>query len=135
MGGPGGQTGVRRENRSEFYRGKTVRIIVGFSAGGGYDQYSRVIARHLAKYIPGSPAVIVDNMPGAGSIIAANHVYNAAPKDGTVVGNISGPIVLEQLFRGAVGPVRYGKVSLSSGPRQRKLHDDCHQANWNHQIR
>ena len=83
---------------ASFYRGKTVRIIVGFSAGGGYDQYSRVIARHLAKYIPGSPAVIVDNMPGAGSIIAANHVYNAAPKDGTVVGNISGPIVLEQLF-------------------------------------
>ena len=52
---------------ASFYRGKTVRIIVGFSAGGGYDQYSRVIARHLAKYIPGSPAVIVDNMPGAGS--------------------------------------------------------------------
>jgi tripartite-type tricarboxylate transporter receptor subunit TctC len=83
---------------ADFYRGKTVRIVVGFSAGGGYDQYSRVIARHLSKYIPGNPAVIVDNMPGVGSIIAANHVYNAAPKDGTIVGNISGPIVLEQLF-------------------------------------
>jgi len=83
---------------ASFYHGKTVRIVVGFSAGGGYDQYSRVIARHLSKYIPGNPAVIVDNMPGAGSIIAANHVYNAAPKDGTVIGNISGPIVLEQLF-------------------------------------
>jgi tripartite-type tricarboxylate transporter receptor subunit TctC len=83
---------------ASFYRGKTVRIVVGFSAGGGYDQYSRVIARHLAKYIPGNPAVIVDNMSGVGSIIAANHVYNAAPKDGTVIGNISGPIVLEQLF-------------------------------------
>lgn len=81
-----------------FYHGKTVRIIVGFSAGGGYDQYSRMIARHLSKYIPGNPAVIVDNMPGVGSIIAANHVFNAAPKDGTIVGNISGPIVLEQLF-------------------------------------
>jgi tripartite-type tricarboxylate transporter receptor subunit TctC len=83
---------------AEFYRGKTVRIVVGFSAGGGYDQYSRLIARHLSKYIPGNPAVIVDNMPGAGSIIAANHIYNAAAKDGTVIGNISGPIVLEQLF-------------------------------------
>jgi len=83
---------------ASFYNGKTVRIVVGFSAGGGYDQYSRVIARHLSKYIPGNPAVIVDNMPGVGSIIAANHVYNAAPKDGTVIGNISGPIVLEQLF-------------------------------------
>lgn len=83
---------------ADFYRGKTVRIIVGFSAGGGYDQYSRLIARHISRYIPGNPAVIVDNMPGAGSIVAANHTFNAAPKDGTVVGNISGPIVLEQLF-------------------------------------
>jgi tripartite-type tricarboxylate transporter receptor subunit TctC len=83
---------------ADFYRGKTVRIVVGFSAGGGYDQYSRLVARHMSKYIPGNPAVIVDNMPGAGSIIAANHIFNAAPKDGTVLGNISGPIVLEQLF-------------------------------------
>jgi tripartite-type tricarboxylate transporter receptor subunit TctC len=81
-----------------FYRGKTVRIIVGFSAGGGYDQYSRLIGRHLSKHIPGNPAIVVENMAGAGSIIAANHVFNAAPKDGTVIGNISGPIVLEQLF-------------------------------------
>ena len=78
---------------ADFYHGKTVRIVVGFSAGGGYDQYSRLIARHLGKYIPGSPAVIVDNMAGAGSIIAANHTFNAAPKDGTVIGNISGPII------------------------------------------
>lgn len=83
---------------ANFYQGKTVRIVVGFSAGGGYDQYSRVIARHLSKYIPGNPSVIVDNMPGVGSIIAANHIFNAAPKDGTILGNISGPIVLEQLF-------------------------------------
>ena len=83
---------------ADFYHGKTLRIIVGFSAGGGYDQYSRLIARHLSKYIPGNPAIIVDNMSGAGSIIAANHTFKAAPKDGTVVGNISGPIILEQLF-------------------------------------
>src|SRR5499425_3369686 len=83
---------------ADFYRGKTLRIIVGFSAGGGYDQYSRLIARHLSKYIPGNPAIIVDNMTGAGSIIAANHTFKAAPKDGTVIGNISGPIILEQLF-------------------------------------
>ncbi len=83
---------------ADFYRGKTVRIVVGFAAGGGYDTYSRVIARHLAKYIPGSPTVIVENMPGAGSILAANYLYKVGPKDGTVIGNISGPIVLEQLF-------------------------------------
>lgn len=100
MGGqaPGAKSAVDEKAVANFYSGKTVRIVVGFSAGGGYDQYSRVIARHLSKYIPGNPAVIVDNMAGAGSIIAANHTFNAAPKDGTVIGNISGPIILEQLF-------------------------------------
>ena len=92
------KSGFDEKAVAAFYQGKTVRIVVGFSAGGGYDQYSRLIARHLSKYIPGNPSVIVDNMPGVGSIIAANHVFNAAPKDGTIVGNISGPIVLEQLF-------------------------------------
>jgi tripartite-type tricarboxylate transporter receptor subunit TctC len=96
--GQAAKTGFDEKAAAEFYRGKTVRIIVGFSAGGGYDQYSRVIGRHISKYIPGNPAVIVENMPGVGSIIAANHLFNASPKDGTVIGNISGPIVLEQLF-------------------------------------
>lgn len=83
---------------AEFYKGKTVRIIVGFSAGGGYDAYSRVIGRHLHKHIPGNPTVVVDNMAGAGSILAANHISNVAPKDGTIIGNFSGQIILEQLF-------------------------------------
>jgi tripartite-type tricarboxylate transporter receptor subunit TctC len=83
---------------ADFYRGKTVRMVVGFSAGGGYDQYTRLIARHISKYIPGNPNIVVENMAGAGSIIAANHTFNAAPKDATVIGNISGPITLEQLF-------------------------------------
>jgi tripartite-type tricarboxylate transporter receptor subunit TctC len=83
---------------ADFYKGKTVRIIVGFSAGGGYDAYSRLIGRHLHKHIPGNPAVVVDNMAGAGSILAANHMNNVAPKDGTIIGNISGQIILEQLF-------------------------------------
>lgn len=81
-----------------FYKGKTVRIVVGFPPGGGYDSYSRVIGRHLGKHIPGNPTVIVDNMAGAGSIVAANYVFNVAPKDGTIIGNVSGPIILEQLF-------------------------------------
>ena len=103
---------------ADFYHGKTLRIIVGFSAGGGYDQYSRLIARHLSKYIPGNPAVIVDNMAGAGSIIAANHTFSAAPKDGTVIGNISGPIILEQLFANPavqfdMGKFRYLAVPVS----------------------
>src|SRR3990172_10511393 len=112
------KTGFDEKAVADFYRGKTVRIVVGFSAGGGYDQYSRLIGRHLSKYIPGNPAIIVDNMAGAGSIIAANHTFNAAPKDGTVIGNISGPIVLEQLFgtpsiQFDMGKVRYLAVPVS----------------------
>jgi tripartite-type tricarboxylate transporter receptor subunit TctC len=98
MGGEAPKPGFDEKAVANFYHGKTVRIIVGFSAGGGYDQYSRMIARHLSKYIPGNPGVIVENMAGAGSILAANHTFNVAPKDGTVIGNISGPIILEQLF-------------------------------------
>jgi tripartite-type tricarboxylate transporter receptor subunit TctC len=103
---------------ADFYRGKTVRIVVGFSAGGGYDQYSRLIARHLSRHIPGNPNVLVDNMAGAGSMIAANHMYNAVPKDGTVIGNLSGPIVLEQLFGNPavqydMGKFRYLAVPVS----------------------
>src|SRR5262245_66680888 len=64
--------------QESFYKGKTIRIIVGFSAGGGFDTYARALARHLSKHIPGNPAVIVENMAGAGSLIAANHIYNVA---------------------------------------------------------
>jgi len=101
---------------ADFYRGKTVRIIVGFSAGGGYDAYSRLIGRHLHKHIPGNPGVIVDNMAGAGSIIAANYVYNAAPKDGTVIGNISGQIILEQLFANPAVQYDLGKFRYLGVP-------------------
>jgi len=98
---PAAQSPFNEKTVADFYHGKTVKIVVGFTPGGGYDQYSRVIGRHISKYIPGNPAVIVDNMPGAGSIIAANYTFTAAPKDGTVIGNISGPIILEQLFNNA----------------------------------
>src|ERR1041385_2212763 len=80
----------REDDVAAFYAGKTVRIIVGYPPGGGYDAYSRVIGRHLGKHIPGSPTVVIDNMAGAGSIVAANHMFNVAPKDGTVIGNVSG---------------------------------------------
>jgi tripartite-type tricarboxylate transporter receptor subunit TctC len=92
------KSGFDEKAIADFYKGKTVRIIVGFSAGGGYDAYSRLIGRHLHKHIPGNPNVLVDNMAGAGSILAANHINNVAPKDGTIIGNISGQIILEQLF-------------------------------------
>ena len=69
-----------------FYRGKTVKIIVGYTPGGGYDTYARTLAAHIGKNIPGNPTVIVENMDGAGSIKALNYIFTAAPKDGTVFG-------------------------------------------------
>jgi tripartite-type tricarboxylate transporter receptor subunit TctC len=96
--GAAAKSGFDEKTVGDFYSGKTVRIIVGFSAGGGYDAYWRVIGRHLHKHIPGNPSVVVDNMAGAGSILLANHINNVAPKDGTIIGNISGQIILEQLF-------------------------------------
>jgi tripartite-type tricarboxylate transporter receptor subunit TctC len=70
---------------ASFYKGKTVRIIVGFSAGGGYDHYARVLARHIGRHIPGEPNVIVQNMPGAASLNSVRHVATVAPADGTVI--------------------------------------------------
>lgn len=81
-----------------FYRGKTVRIIVGASAGGGYDTYSRTIARHMGKYIPGNPTLVVDNMPGAGFLISANYMYKVAKPDGLTIGHFIGGLFLQQLL-------------------------------------
>src|SRR5918999_204365 len=86
----------------EFYRGKVIRIIVGFSAGGGFDTYARTLSRYLGKYIPGNPTVVVENMTGAGSLIAANHVYKVAKPDGLTIGAFNGNQILGQLV-GAQG--------------------------------
>lgn len=83
----------------EFFHGKSVRIIVGLTAGGGFDAYARLIARHIGRHIPGNPTFIVENMPGAGSRIAANHVYRVARPDGLTVGHFLGGLFLQQLFR------------------------------------
>ena len=69
----------------EFYKGKTIQFVVGGSAGGGYDTYTRLIARHFAQYVPGKPSTVVQNMPGAAMLISANFIFNSAPRDGTVI--------------------------------------------------
>src|SRR5262245_5627420 len=68
-----------------FYRGKVINIYVGSSAGGGYDTYARLLARHFGKHIPGQPSIVAQNMPGAGSNKAASFIFNVAPKDGTAI--------------------------------------------------
>jgi tripartite-type tricarboxylate transporter receptor subunit TctC len=84
------------------FEGKVIRIVVGFSAGGGFDTYSRAIARHMGKHIPGNPSMVVENMTGAGSIVAANHVYRVAKPDGLTIGNFHGFQILNQVL-GAPG--------------------------------
>jgi tripartite-type tricarboxylate transporter receptor subunit TctC len=82
----------------DFYKGKTIRIIVGFAAGGGFDVYARTIARHMPKHLPGSPSMIVDNMTGAGSRLAANYLYKASAPDGLTIGNFIGSLLLQQIL-------------------------------------
>jgi tripartite-type tricarboxylate transporter receptor subunit TctC len=82
----------------EFYRGKNLRIVVGFSAGGGFDTYARALARHMSKHIAGSPTVVVENMTGAGSLIAANHIYKVAKPDGLTIGHFIGGLFLGQVL-------------------------------------
>jgi tripartite-type tricarboxylate transporter receptor subunit TctC len=83
---------------SAFYKGKSVTFIIGSAAGGGYDTYSRLLASHIGRHIDGQPQVIPQNMPGAGSIRAANYLYNAARKDGTVIGMLDEAIYLNQIL-------------------------------------
>ena len=81
---------ARADEAADFYKGKTVTLVVGYGPGGGYDVYARVLlARHLGDYIPGHPTIIVQNMPGAGSLQATNYLYRAAPKDGTTFGTFA----------------------------------------------
>jgi tripartite-type tricarboxylate transporter receptor subunit TctC len=83
----------------DFYAGKRIRVIVGSSSGGGYDTYARLIVRHWDRHIPGKPSLVVQNMPGASSLKAMNHVANAAPKDGTVIGAIQNQIAFEPILK------------------------------------
>lgn len=83
---------------ADFYKGKTIIVIVDSPPGGLYDAYGRLIARHIGDHIPGNPSVVVQNMPGAGGLKAADHIYNVAPKDGTELGIIASSTLMEPLF-------------------------------------
>lgn len=78
-------TPAQAQSVEQFYTGKTINLAIGFTPGGGYDLYGRLVARHLGKHIPGKPAIVAQNMPGAGSMRAAQHLYSIAPKDGTAL--------------------------------------------------
>ena len=90
---------ARGEDVAEFYKGKRVNLVVSYGTGGGYDVYARVLARHMSKYIPGNPPIIVQNMPGAGSLRGANFLYNVAPRDGTTFGTFARNMALLGLIK------------------------------------
>jgi tripartite-type tricarboxylate transporter receptor subunit TctC len=93
-----GDMAARADPIADFYSGKSVQLVIGYAPGGGYDVYARALARHMARHIPGNPSIVVQNMPGAGSIKAANYLYNIAPKDGTVFGGFSRGAFLDPLL-------------------------------------
>src|SRR4051812_8053885 len=93
-----------QESVEQFYKGKQVSVIVGSSPGGGYDTYARLLARHFSSAMPGNPAVVVQNMSGAGSNRAAGYIYSVAPKDGTATGAIFPGAVLQPLLSDVAVP-------------------------------
>jgi tripartite-type tricarboxylate transporter receptor subunit TctC len=96
---------ARADDVADFYRGRTLTLIAGFNVGGGADAYARVVARHLGRHLPGAPAVVVKNMQGAGSVLAANHIFNVSPRDGSEIGLFAGNIVVDPVIGGV--PSKY----------------------------
>jgi tripartite-type tricarboxylate transporter receptor subunit TctC len=94
---------IRADAVSDFYAGKTVNLVIGYAPGGGYDLYARTLGRHIGRHIPGNPNIVVQNMPGAGSLKAANYLYTIAPKDGTMFGGFSRGAPIDPLFGRAEG--------------------------------
>jgi tripartite-type tricarboxylate transporter receptor subunit TctC len=91
---------VRAQDAATFYSGRTLNLIEGFNVGGGADLYTRLIAEHLAQHIAGHPTIIVHNMPGAGSMAAANRVFNVSPRDGSEIGLFAGNIAVDPVIGG-----------------------------------
>jgi tripartite-type tricarboxylate transporter receptor subunit TctC len=94
----GARPGAAADSVEAFYKGKTMQLLIGFGPGGGYDLYGRAVARHMGRFIPGNPTLVPQNMAGAGSVRAASSLYNAAPKDGTVIGTFSRGIIVDTLL-------------------------------------
>jgi len=98
----------------DFFAGKTITLLIGTTAGGGYDAYGRLLARHIGRHLPGNPSVVPKNMPGAGGVALANHLYHRAPKDGTEIGTVQNGLPFEKLFH-MLSPG--GKAALFDAPQ------------------
>src|SRR5262249_25598471 len=93
------------------FRGKSISMLIGFGAGGGYDIYGRLLARHLGRFLPGEPTIVPQNMVGAGGLLVANHIYNVAPKDGTALALLASSSVLEPLLGNDQAKFETGKFT------------------------
>ena len=107
--------GAERATASDFYAGKTVNFIVGTDVGGGFSIYARVLSRHLGRFIPGNPTVVMKNMPGAGGATASSYFYRIAPKDGTVIGSVAPNAILGRLLDGNVSQYDPAKFIYLAG--------------------
>ncbi len=104
-----------------FYQGKTIRIVIGSSTGGGYDLWARVLARYYGKYIPGNPTILVQNMPGAASIVATNYLYNVAKPDGLTLGAILPATYFDQLVGRRKCKFDFAKIPWIGSPEQNEI--------------
>ena len=91
------------QSTADFYRGKTLRVLIGYGSGGGYDIYGRLMAEFLGKHIPGNPTIVAQNMPGGGSFVAAKYMADVAPKDGTVFGSLAQTMALDSMVQNTAG--------------------------------
>ena len=107
--------------QANFYQGKTIRIVVGSSTGGGYDLWARVLARYYGKYLPGNPTILVQNMPGAASIVATNYLYNVAKPDGLTLGAILPAIYFDQLVGRPEVKFDFAKIGWIGSPEQNDI--------------
>jgi tripartite-type tricarboxylate transporter receptor subunit TctC len=107
--------------QANFYQGKTIRIVVGSSTGGGYDLWARVLARYYGKYLPGNPTILVQNMPGAASIVATNYLYNVAKPDGLTLGAILPAIYFDQLVGRTEVKFDFAKIAWIGSPEQNDI--------------
>lgn len=111
-------TSIADATSHEFFNGKAIRLVVGTSAGGAQDEWARFLAPHLARNIPGGPDIVVQNMPGAGTVIAANHIYNIAKPDGLTLGLVNPAIYIDQLLGAKEVKFDWPKLSFIGSPER-----------------
>jgi tripartite-type tricarboxylate transporter receptor subunit TctC len=108
-----GATQASAESVAEFYKGKTITIFIGYGVGGGYDLFARTIIRHMTRHIPGNPTMLPVNIPGASSMILANHLAKRAPQDGTAFGAVNSALVFDRLFAGAESKAQFSGPEMT----------------------